>query len=115
LDKVGKFEEAVGIYEKASAIEPGNQLAWFNLGAMYVNKGAALYKDANSENDVKKAQELQEQAKGYFQKGLPALKKAQEIEPCDRDILKTLMQIAINLELTEDYAAYKAKLKECEG
>ena len=113
LDKVDRKEEAAAMYGKATEIEPGNQMAWFNMGALYVNQAVALFAEANDTEDHAKATEIQTRAKEYFKKALPALEKAHEIDPCDREILRSLKQLTINLEMTEAYTKYKAKEKEC--
>lgn len=116
LEKVGKSDEAAGIYEKATAIDPGKQMAWFNLGAMYVNKAVNLYTEANKiSDDAAKAKAMQGEADVLFRKALPYLQKSNEIDKCDMETLRALLQLTINLQLTEDYSKYKAMEKECKG
>jgi Tfp pilus assembly protein PilF len=116
LEKVGKSEEAAGIYETATKIDPSKQMAWFNLGAMYVNKAVALYAEANKiSDDPAKAKALQGQADELFRKALPFLQKANEIDKCDLETLRALLQLTINLQMTEEYSKYKEIEKQCKA
>lgn len=115
LDKVDRDDEAAAMYLKATEIDPANQMAWFNMGALYVNQAVAFFNQANEETDHSKATELQNKGKELFKKALPTLEKAHEIDKCDREILRTLLQLTINLEMTDAYSKYKAEQKECEA
>lgn len=116
LEKVGKTDEAATIYEKATTIDPAKQMAWFNLGAMYVNKAVALYTEANAISDnPAKAKSLQDEGNVLFRKALPYLQKANEIDKCDMETLRALLQITINLQLNDEYTKYKAIEKECKA
>lgn len=113
LEKVDRDDDAVAMYGKATKIEPGNQMAWFNMGALYVNQAVVLFGEANKTEDHAKATKLQNEAKELFRKALPSLEKAHEIDKCDKDIIHSLLQLTINLEMTEAYSKYKAEEKEC--
>lgn len=118
LEQSNNFLTAIDIYEKAIAIDDQKFLALFNLGALYVNKGVAAYKKANEEDDYKRAETLQREGDAMFKKALPYLEKAHKIEPCDRECIKAILQICINLGSSDDemmvkYKKYKAKKTEC--
>lgn len=114
LEKVGKGEEAAGIYEKATQIDPSKQMAWFNLGAMYVNQAVALYKEANTiSDDAGKAKALQNQGDDLFKKALPYLQKSNEIDKCDGETLRALLQLTVNLQMMDEYKKYKDIEKSC--
>jgi hypothetical protein len=116
LEKVQKMDEAAGVYEKATQIDPAKQMAWFNLGALYVNQAVKLYGDANKiQDDPAKAKALQAEGDVLFRKALPHLQKANELDKCDMETLRALLQITINLQLTDEYSKYKAMEKECKG
>jgi hypothetical protein len=116
LEKVERLDDAAGVYEKATQIDPSKQMAWFNLGAMYVNKAVKLYAEANKITDnPTKAKALQGEGDELFKKALPSLQKANELDKCDMETLRALLQITINLQLTDEYSKYKAIEKECKG
>ena len=108
------MDKATKMYEKAIAIDPEKQIAHFNLGAIYVNKAAELAKKANETDDNDEYDKLFNQMKEEFKNALPHMKKAHELEPEDRNVLTALMTITLNLEMTDQYDAYKAK-KEALG
>ncbi len=116
LEKVKKSDDAAVVYEKATVIDPSKQMAWFNLGAMYVNKAVELYTAANKiSDDPAKAKALQSEGDVLFKKALPYLQKANEIDKCDGDTLRALLQLTINLQLTDEYKKYKDMEKQCKG
>ncbi|MEM0995467.1 MAG: hypothetical protein AAGN35_00240 [Bacteroidota bacterium] len=111
--------KAEQIYEQATTIDPKKEIAWFNLGALYVNKGVALYKESNNiTDDLEKAKAMQEEGDANYRKAFPYLQKAHEIEPCDGATLQALMNICINLSATDEsmmgeYKNYKQKKADC--
>jgi hypothetical protein len=116
LEKINKSEDAAAIYEKATRIDPANQMAWFNLGAMYVNKAVALYQEANKISDnPAKAKQLQTQADDLFRQALPYLQKANEIDQCDSETLRALLQLTINLQMNDEYKKYKDMDQKCKS
>lgn len=111
-------EKAIEIYKKAIAIDARKSLALFNLGALYVNRGNALYKEANETDDYQKASALQKKAAGEWKIGLPYLEKANIIDPCDRTTLNSILMICINLSAENDeylsvYKEYKQMNADC--
>lgn len=113
LEKVD-FDRAVGMYKKAITVDDKKHMAHFNLGALYVNKAVEKYKAANEiSDDMTKADALQEEGNKLFKEAIPHLKNAQKLEPCDQETLKALLQIFINLNMTEEYTTYKDIKKGC--
>lgn len=103
------LDKAVEMYEKAIAIDANKQIAHFNLGAIYVNRAAELAKKANETNDNDEYEKFFNEMKDNFKLAMPHMEKAHELEPNDSNVLNALMTITLNLEMTEDYDAYKAK------
>lgn len=118
LEKVD-LDKAEKIYLKATEVDPKKQIAWFNLGALYVNKGVAKYKEANGiADDFEKAKALQVEGDDYYKKAFPFLKNSLEIEKCDKESLSAILNICINLSTSDDsmaaeYKKYKDIQKEC--
>ncbi len=107
------LDKATKLYEQALAIEPNNQLANFNLGAIYNNMAAAV---SNKQNklDYKQAAEnerLQKEKIGYLEKALPYMEKAHNADPRNEKALRTLVQIVLNLNLTDKYNLYNERLQ----
>jgi len=120
LEKVDTVK-ALSMYEKATKIDGKNYLAFFNLGALYVNLGVAKYKSANAvEKNMELANSLQKQGNDYFRLAFPVLTKALELKPCDSEILKAILDIAIRLSgsdeaMMAEYTKYKKVKSECGG
>ena len=104
LEKVDMVK-AEEMYKTATRIDDKKHIAFFNLGALYVNKAVEKYKEANKEEkDFEKAKALQNEGDRLYAKAFPYLTKAQEIEPCDRPTLDAIKNICINLGSSDDEA-----------
>lgn len=89
------FTDAVWSYEKAIKINPKFFDAYFNLGALYFNTGAACQNAANK-LPLEKAEEYKKltgEGTRNFELALPFLIKANELEPTDINTLLSLKQI----------------------
>ena len=82
--------------------------------ALYFNQAVEMVNAANeippSEN--KKYQAAIEEANKVFEKGLPYLEKAHEIQPEDESTMRSLKDMYIRLSLDDKYNEIKAKLGE---
>ncbi len=108
LEKVDMVK-AEEMYKIAAQVDPSKSIAWFNLGALYVNQGVAKYTEANEiEDDFESAKALQAQGDKLYEKALGPLEKAFEIDKCDRNTLNALKNIAINLS-AKDEEGYEEK------
>lgn len=118
LEKVDMVK-AEEVYKVATKIDPGKQIAWFNLGALYVNKGVEAYKQANEiSDDFEKAKALQEQGDAAYKSAFPYLEKALEVQPCDSETLTALISICINLGASDEsyndsYKKFKDMKADC--
>ncbi len=111
-------EKAVETYLKATVVDPSKSHAWFNLGALYFNKGAELNKQSNDAPDVEVADALLNKADVWYKKALEPLQKAEELDDCNKHALNALKQVTLNLsngdaEMIELHAKYKAKFESC--
>jgi hypothetical protein len=113
------LDKAEKIYLMATEIDPKKQIAWFNLGALYVNRGVAKYKESNGiADDYEKAKALQVEGDNYYKKAFPFLKNSLEIDKCDKESLSAILNICINLSTSDDtmaaeYKKYKDIQTEC--
>jgi Tfp pilus assembly protein PilF len=117
LEKVD-VPKAATVYEEATKVDPTKPLAFFNLGALYVNQGVQKYKDANKEEkNLAKAKELQQEGDNLYRKALPLLAKSLELQPCDSESLQGILNICINLSadpaMAADYDKYKKIKADC--
>jgi len=89
------FKNAVSTYTKAINLNPSYFDANYNLGAIYVNKAAAINDEANKLPLDATAQfdKLKKEADSYLESALPYLEKATELSPGDLNTLYSLKQI----------------------
>jgi tetratricopeptide (TPR) repeat protein len=101
------FENAELYYKKASEVNPEFFEAYYNIGAIYVNKAAELQSEA-SELPLEKNKEydaLNAEADINLEKALPYLEKSFEINPDDIYTRNALKEAYIRLKMND-------KLKE---
>jgi tetratricopeptide (TPR) repeat protein len=114
-EDLGKREETIAAYKRATELKPDYWEAFFNLGAYYNNSGKALNDKANAEKDPKKYDEINKKAEVEFNLALPNLEKALELAPKDspdiQPLLKTLKQIYSRLNMTDKYNEVKKRLE----
>ncbi len=108
--ELGNTEEAVKAYEKAIEIDPEYFDAVYNLGAFYFNNGVEMNNAANEIEDNKAYEAKRAEAKEEFQKGLPHLEKAHQLDPADLGAMASLQQLYALLQMTDKYQEMKAKL-----
>jgi tetratricopeptide (TPR) repeat protein len=101
-------DKALDLYKKAIQVDPTNTTAYFNAGALEINKAIPLINKANEANDMAASMELQSQAMECYRNALPYFEKAYEIKPDDPQVLQALQQITISIGDTEAYQKYKA-------
>ncbi|MEJ5301989.1 MAG: tetratricopeptide repeat protein [Bacteroidales bacterium] len=94
-DRLGNFAKAEEAYKKAVELKPNYFDAVYNLGALYVNKAAAVL-DAANQLPLEKEKEyeaMKVQAEEFLAKALPYLEKAHELDPNDRNTIISLKEI----------------------
>ncbi|MGB3778318.1 MAG: hypothetical protein WA960_08150 [Tunicatimonas sp.] len=105
------FEKRIAIYEKILKLEPNNLLANYNLGITYYNKGVELINNEEVfEKDIFEFDQLLNVCAGLFQKALPFVLKANQLDPSNFNALKALEGIYYNLNEQEKYAQVQARI-----
>ena len=101
-DEVRKnsFNKAIDAYKKAIELKDDYFDAYYNLGAIYVNKAAVIMDKANQLplNDVDAYNALKEKADTMMETSLPYLQKAHEIDPSDKNTMVSLKEIYTRLK-----------------
>ena len=97
-------------YKKAIELKSDFFDAYYNLGALYYNSGAAIIEKANDEKDLKKYDVLKKQADETFEKALPYLEKAYELNPEDNSTMQSLKTLYYRTGNMEKHDLIKAKL-----
>lgn len=94
-DNLNKLEDAEAAYLKAIEINPEYFDANYNLGAMYFNKGVQKIKLANEipPKENAKYNAMVDKANADFEKALPYLERAFELDGQDQSTIKSLRDI----------------------
>lgn len=114
LEKVN-VKQSIIEYEKAIALDASEQMAHFNLAAIYVNQAVELSDKANSTDDLSEAESLSREVKALFELALPHMRKALAAKPDDLGALNALIQITVFLGLTDEYNTYAQQRKLLTG
>jgi tetratricopeptide (TPR) repeat protein len=120
-DNLEMQDEAVEAYAKSLGIKADYFDANYNLGALYFNMAVQMVNEANdmwkprmSKDEATKQKELEDGGKAMFSTALPYLEKALEVEPEDRETLRSLRDIYARVGMDEKMLEVSAKLKTLE-
>ncbi|MCC7331130.1 MAG: tetratricopeptide repeat protein [Flavobacteriales bacterium] len=107
-------ENAIKDYNKAIELKPEYFDANFNLGTYYFNAGAEKINEANKlpYNETKKFEALKGEAKVLFEKAIPSIEKANQINPNDVDVANMLIKVYTQTEQYDKAKATKAKYQK---
>ncbi len=106
--------EAEKAYLKAIEINPGFFDAYYNVGALFFNKGVEVFEFANTippdQFDAYEAAKKKYMA--YWEKALPYLEKANELQPTDMGALQALKLLYARLNMPEKLKIVNDKINE---
>ncbi|HSP40016.1 MAG TPA: tetratricopeptide repeat protein [Gillisia sp.] len=112
--EAGDNATAIDYYKKALAIDPEMQNARINIAAAILSKEADLVEQMNSlgmsKADTKKYDELSEERKVIYREALPYLEKVMEMDPTNKEAMRTTMNIYYQLGDNDKAEAIQAKL-----
>ena len=118
-DKLNDYDKAIATYSEAIAIDPKFFDPYFNLGAIYYNKGVKYLEEANKipAKDLEKYDAVIAKANVEFKNALPYIEKANEIRPDDKFTIETLKNIYFRYrnespEMNKKFQEYNDKLKD---
>jgi tetratricopeptide (TPR) repeat protein len=112
-DKLQKPEEATTSYLKAIEYKDDYFDAYYNLGAVYYNKGVKQIDVANAvpSNQPEKYEEEKEKADIEFKKAIPYMEKAHEVNPTDKFTMESLKTLYYRLKMLDKHAEIIEKMK----
>ena len=112
--EIENTEKAVESYKTALEIDPEYNEARINMIAAMLGEERALIDEMNnlgmSKKDNARYDELDAQRKDLYKKVLPYLEKAMEVDPENKEIVKTAMNLYTNLDQQEKADALKDRL-----
>jgi len=106
------MNKAIEAYNKALEIKPEYFEPAYNLGALYVNKAAAMLSEANALplSATEEYNKLKDEANKTLEKALPNLEKALSIKADDNNTLVSLKEIYARLKMYDKLKEINAKL-----
>lgn len=112
-DKLQKPEEATASYLKAIEYKDDYFDAYYNLGAVYYNKGVKQIDVANAvpSNQPEKYEVEKEKADIEFKKAIPYMEKAHEVNPTDKFTMESLKTLYYRLKMLDKHAEIVEKMK----
>ncbi|MBE9469300.1 MAG: tetratricopeptide repeat protein [Bacteroidetes bacterium] len=109
-DKLDDFDNAVKAYSKSIEIKPDYFNAQYNLGALYYNNAVKLIDSANAESDNKKYEIKKAAADKIFEKAIPYLEKAHEIDSKDMSTMESLKTLYYRMQFMVKFNAIKEEI-----
>lgn len=110
----GNIADAEKYYLRAIEIKPDYINAYINLAAAKLEAERPIIDEMNklgtSTKDMKRYDELKMKRENIFKSVIPYLKKAYELDPANKDVAKTLLNVYSALEMTTESKALKAKM-----
>ena len=115
-DKLENFEESRKSYEKAIELKDDYFDAYYNLGALYFNRGVKQVDIANAvpANEPEKYEAEKAKADVEFKKAIPYMEKAHECNPKDRYTLESLKALYYRQKMTDKQKEVEEKMKNLE-
>ena len=112
-DKLQKIDEATNSYLKAIEFKEDYFDAYYNLGALYYNKGVKQVDVANAipSNQPEKYEEEKNKADIEFKKAIPYMEKAHAINPTDKFTMESLKTLYYRLKMLDKHAEIVEKMK----
>ncbi len=109
-ERMNNPDSAISSYKKAIDLNSNNYDAYYNLGALYYNQAVIINNKATEENDNNKYKDLIEQRNQEFEKGLPYMERAHEINPKAEDAAKSLKSFYVQLQMNDKLELLKKEM-----
>jgi tetratricopeptide (TPR) repeat protein len=113
FDKLLKPEEATESYMKALELKEDYFDAYYNLGALYYNKGVKQIDVANAvpSNQPEKYEEEKNKADAEFSKAIPYMERAHALNPTDKFTMESLKTLYYRMKMLDKHAEIVEKMK----
>ena len=113
LNNLERFEEAFASYEKAISLNVESSLlpdVYAGMGRSFFNHAVKLNDVATFEKDIQVVNKLDAEANELYRKSLPYFEKVHELNPSDKENMRTLRQLYYRLHMDDKYNAIGAEL-----
>lgn len=106
------FAKAIGAYKDVLAIDPENYGANYNLATLYYNRGVYNIQLIDADDEIPSILQIQEASRIYFQRALPYMLKAHDMNPTRRETLLGLEGIYYSLQDQENSDKFRQLFEE---
>jgi tetratricopeptide (TPR) repeat protein len=106
-EKIGELDKAMADYDKATALKPNYLEAIYSKGALFFNQAVEINKKMNDENDMKKYNLMKADRDGLYNKALPYLEKAYQLDKTDSNTILALKEIYAVTNQQDKYSKVK--------
>lgn len=108
------YADAEKFYNKVMELDPKYINAYINMAAMKLEDEKVIIDEMNklgtTANEMKRYDVLKKKREALFRSTIPYLEKAVALDPSNKDVSKTLLNVYSALEMTTEYKALKAKM-----
>lgn len=112
--EIGDKEKAIEYYEKTLELKPDHEGALINIAVVKLSGEDKLVEEmnslGNSAADNRKYDELKKQRQAIYAETVPYLERAYKLNPNNKEVIRTLMNIYGQLADDDKYQEMKAKL-----
>ncbi len=111
-EQLGNTADAEVAYQTAIDLKPDYFDALFNLGAIYFNRAVSILTEANNLplDATDKYDTMKAEANALFEKSMPYLEKAHEVDATDENTMLSLKEIYTRLQKLEKLKEINAKM-----
>jgi tetratricopeptide (TPR) repeat protein len=109
---LGPFDRAVAAFEHVLELDPNNYGANYNLATLHYNRGVFKIRMIDAEYGIPEIQRIQEVSREYFQRALPYMLKAHDMNPTRRETLLGLEGIYYSLQDQENSDRFRMLFEE---
>jgi tetratricopeptide (TPR) repeat protein len=120
-EKLKMIDSAENIYKRTIIIDPENFNAYYNLGALYFNRGVELNKERMEiKKDFNKIKALKVLEDAEFKRALEPFHKAHELNPTDKYALENIKTIYFRFrddspEMMDNFTKFDEEYKKLTG
>lgn len=101
------YYKAEAVYLRVLELDPANYGAQYNLATLHYNRGVYNIQQISPENDIPSIQDIQRVSRHFFQKALPFMLKAHDMNPRRKETLLGLEGIYYSLQDQEKSDHYR--------
>lgn len=106
-EKIGQLDKAMSDYDKATQLKPDYLEAIYSKGAMFFNQAVEINKKMNDENDMKKYNIMKTDRDALYNKALPYLEQAYQLDKTDPNTVLALKEIYAVMNMQDKYNKVK--------